>query len=63
MKESKFWRNLIQVFNFENTDELQKQINEFNKKRFVIATQIFPLFKEGYKWVAIVYFKIKPESK
>ena len=57
----KFWRNQIQTFHCQGLDEIQKRINEFNKNNFVIATQIFPILKEGYNWVAIVYFKIKPE--
>ncbi|MFX0206853.1 MAG: hypothetical protein ACFFDT_12775 [Candidatus Hodarchaeota archaeon] len=60
--KNKFWRNQIEAFKCENLEHLQDSLNEFYKDKFVIATQVFPLFKEGYDWVAIVYYKVKPGS-
>lgn len=63
MKEfNKFWRNRIETFSFENESDLQDELNGFYKNKFVIATQVFAPKQTGENWVAIVYFKIKPES-
>lgn len=61
-KNGKFWKNQVKVFHFEALDSLEKELNKFNESEFVIATQIYPLMREGYHWVAIVYYKKPPEA-
>jgi hypothetical protein len=62
MTENKFWRNQIETFTYPNLSDLQDDLNEFYKNRFVIATQVFAPNQTGSaQWVAIVYFKVKPE--
>ena len=62
MVDNKFWRNKIEVFSYESISDLQDELNEFYKDKFVIATQVFAPNQTGTdEWVAIVYFKIKPD--
>jgi hypothetical protein len=62
MVDNKFWRKRIEVFSSGNVSDLQDELNEFYKDRFVIATQVFTPNQTGTdEWVAIVYVKIKPD--
>ena len=65
MSESdQHWRNVIKTFQFIQLTVLEKELNDFFKDRFVIATQIFPR-KEASKIVydVVVYYKVPPEAK
>jgi len=58
------WRNQIEVFVSSSLPKLRDLLNDFYKDRFVIATQVFPDFRQdAIIWSAIVYFKVPPESK
>jgi len=61
--ENKHWRNKVEVIEEANPFELRDKLNEFYSDKFVIATQIWSDLqtKKGF-WVAIVYYKVPPES-
>lgn len=62
MVSNKFWKKRIEVFSSGNVSDLQNELNEFYKDKFVIATQVFTPIQTGTdEWVAIVYVKIKPD--
>ena len=51
-----YWISKVKAIIKEDFVELEKELNEFYKDKFIVATQIFNFDK---KWYAMVYYKIK----
>ena len=49
------WTTKHKAIIAETIKEMEQQLNEFSKDRFVVATQ---LFHESNKWSAMIYYKV-----
>jgi hypothetical protein len=54
-QNGKYWRTRHKSIITETILQMETQLNEFCKDRFVVATQ---LFQNDRSWVAMVYYKV-----